>query len=375
MTVRVVDHYKHLGGYITKNQSLHPELRTRGGQMAQQLKAIKRTVLANPELPIEKRRILLHTLGTSVLTLHVGVWRPLKQCEWQKWHGLVRGLYQHLQGRQEDGMVPHMTIEELSFEAAGPLPLALLYLRRLRVFVQLVKALQTSMLNVILHNADVAKDMAWLSGVQGAIAWLKMQIDDKIWIEDLEALTDAEAWWRLHGRWSEVKRLIQKAQKMHLLRNQMCMDAMKHKQRHDTLLKEAGWTYLGEEEQHMGSAVPCDQCGKTFQHNAALAVHQHKAHGLRVAARRVAVTGQCGACSRNYHTRPRLILHLQYGHTPCLTHLLRHGPVMSEEEANAMDQQDVAKGVASHQKGVKDISASQVYFTGHEETVEVEDSR
>lgn len=373
LAVRVVEHYKHLGGYITKNQSLHPELRTRGGQMAQQLKAIKRTVLANPELPIEKRRILLHALGTSVLTLHVGVWRPLQQCEWQKWHGLVRGLYQHLQGRLEDGTVPHKTIEELSFEAAGPMPLALLYLRRLRVFVQLVKALQTSMLQMILHNAEVAKDLAWVSGVQGAIAWLKMQVDDKIWIADLDALMDAEAWWRLHGRWHEVKRLVQKAQKMHLLRNQMCMDAMHHKQRHDALLKEAGWTFSGEEEHPVEQAVSCDQCGKTFQRNAALSVHQHKAHGLRVAARRVAVNGQCGACRRNYHTRPRLILLLQYGNTMCLTHLLRHGPVVSEDAANALDQQDVAKGVANHQKGVKDISASRVYFAGHEETMEVED--
>ena len=64
LQVRTVPHYKHLGGFITRNLSLHPELRIRRAQMHQQLHGLKRCALADETLPVAHRQALLAELGT-----------------------------------------------------------------------------------------------------------------------------------------------------------------------------------------------------------------------------------------------------------------------------------------------------------------------
>lgn len=135
------------------------------------------------------------------------------------------------------------------------------------------------------------------------------------------------------------------------------------KQEHDRLLGELGWTdqraTLPEEQPER---AVCSVCAFEAKSHAGLAVHEQRVHGKRIIARRVATGSSCPICSRSYHTRPRLILHLQYGSGPCLLRALRQGHLCSEADALLLDQKDIKEGHAHHMKGVRSTTAAQPYF-------------
>lgn len=145
----------------------------------------------------------------------------------------------------------------------------------------------------------------------------------------------------------------------------MCLELQQTKKEHDRLLNELGWEDRRETAVEADVAVvTCQECGFTTKSYAGLAVHEQRVHGKRIIARRVATGPACNICHRSYHTRPRLIIHLQYGHSPCLVRALRRGLLCSEEEARQRDQQDVDAGHAHHMKGVKEVDATQPFHEG-----------
>ena len=373
LEVRTVTAYKHLGGFVTRNLSLHPELRVRGAQTQQQLKGLKHAVLSDPALPLSSRQMVLKSLGLSVLTLHSGTWRPLQLGEWKVWQGLVHTAYQQLHRRGLDGAVTHLSMLELAVYANSPMPHGLLHIRRLRVFTQFCKCHDAWMLDNILCSARELGKEAWIQGVKESLMWAKQICDDRDWISLLDHLECVDTWSCLQQDWRRLHRLVKKVEIAHCLRNKMCVEIQQAKKEHDDLLQEIGWHDLRVrdhvEEQQM---VHCQVCGFAAKSHAGLAVHEQRVHGKRIIARRIAMGTECSICKRSYHTRPRLILHLQYGSCTCLVAALRRGLLCSEEEALLKDQQDIAAGNAHHMRGIQSITSAQPYFIGDEVTAEEE---
>ena len=375
LTVRAVPHYKHLGGFITRTMSLHPELRVRRAQMHQQLHGLKHSALSDPVLPMSKRQALLQSLGITVLTLHAGVWRPLRKCEWKAWQGATTSAYQYLHKRQCDGQVAHQTTLALAVAADSPMPHALLYLRRLRVFTALCRLGPGIVLENILCNHRLCGPTSWLHGILEALQWARANADDYDWIPELDAVEQRSPWDVLHGVWWQLRRLFRKVEQAHKLRNKMCLDLQILKAQQDDILRQQGWTRPECWPEAIPSEFRCPTCGYAAGSQAALGVHEHKKHGVRVAARRFAKGSTCVACSRTFHTRPRLVLHLQYGTTRCLIHLLRHTIPLTLDESLKLDAEDVAAGQALHQKGLRSIAAQQPFFETDDPSVtkDVED--
>ena len=360
LAVRTVPHYKHLGGFITRNMSLHPELRIRKAQMHQQLHGLKRCALSDQALPLSQRRALLHSLGLSVLTLHSGTWRPLRKCVWAIWHGATTSAYQYLQQRKQDGTVSHKTTLELAVDADSPLPHALLYLRRLRVLTQVCRHGPGLVLdNLHCHHLHCGS-RSWLSGAQEAVEWARANADSRDWISELDQLLDPAVWPTLHSRWGDLRRLFRKVERVHCYRNRMCLDLKQQKAQHDELLIQNGWTPppMQDVPEPIDAEYVCASCGYVARSLTALGVHEHKKHGTKIVARRFAVGNKCEVCYKSFHTRPRLLLHLQYGTTRCLVHYLRHCSPMSADDADKLDKDDRTHGVALHQKGLTDAFSS-----------------
>ena len=365
LSVRTVNAYKHLGGFVTRKGSLHPELRVRGAQTQQQLRGLKHVVLSDPALPLASRQTILKSLGLSVLTLHAGTWRPMQLGEWKTWQGMVHTAYQQLHHRGSDGSVPHLSTLELAVGASSPMPHGLLHIRRLRVFTQLCKCGDMWMLDNVLCSAKELGDAAWLHGIREALVWAKHLCDECDWMPQLDDLSNVNAWGVLKLKWKQIHKLVQKVEALHCFRNKMCLELQQTKQEHDRLLNELGWEDRRETAVETDIAVvTCQECGFTTKSYAGLAVHEQRVHGKRIIARRVATGPVCSICYRSYHTRPRLIIHLQYGHSPCLVRALRRGLLCSEEEARQRDQQDVDAGHAHHMKGVKEVDATQPFHEG-----------
>ena len=107
----------------------------------------------------------------------------------------------------------------------------------------------------------------------------------------------------------------------------------------------------------------CATCGYKAGSLTALGVHEHKKHGTKIVARRFASGAVCNGCHKSFHTRPRLLLHLQYGTTRCLVHCLRSCTPIPASEVDKLDLADRNQGVALHQKGLVDSSSSLPCFS------------
>ena len=374
LVVRTVTAYKHLGGFVTRNLSLHPELRVRGAQTQQQLRGLKHTVLSEPDLPLPSRQTILKSLGLSVLTLHSGTWRPFQLGEWKVWQGLVHTAYQQLHRRGPDGAVRHLSMMELAVSANSPMPHGLLHIRRLRVFTQFCKCHDEWMLDNILCSASELGGAAWLQGVKESLTWAQQICDDRDWLPLLDRLDSVDTWSGLQRAWRQVHKIVKKIEVAHCLRNKMCVEIQQAKKEHDDLLVEMGWSdQRPRDPTEEPVTVQCPLCDFVAKSHAGMAVHEQRVHGKRIIARRVAMGSQCSVCRRSYHTRPRLILHLQYGRGTCLVAALRRGLICSEEDAMRMDQQDITTGHAHHMRGVQSIGSAQPYFDGEVDAEEDEE--
>ena len=126
-----------------------------------------------------------------------------------------------------------------------------------------------------------------------------------------------------------------------------------HWHQQNLLLREMGWSYNGMDVPQEQREQKCDHCDACFATQAALAVHQQKVHGMCMAMRRFAKDGVCRCCSRNFHTRPRLLRHLHWGTTPCWVFHLRAFRPLTDVEAAELDLIDIQKGHATHQQGLR----------------------
>ena len=371
LQVRAVPHYKYLGGFLTRSLSLHPELKIRRAQMHQQLHGLKHCALSEATLPLEKRQALLQSLGFSVATLHAGTWRPLRQCEWHVWHGTTTAAYQYLHRRGQNGEVQHRSTLELAVAAHAPMPHALLYLRRLRVLTQLCRLGDGPVLDNVLCEHRHCGGSSWLSGLLEATAWARTTADTYDWLPSLDNLHLEQAWTDLQPLWWQVRKLVEKVERLHLQRNKMSHEIQQQKTQHDNLLLQQGWCGPpGVQDVIMtDNSVTCEVCGYKAASQASLGVHAFKKHGIKVAARRFAEGAGCPSCHRHFHTRPRVILHLQYGTTRCLVHALRHVTPLSVEDSDLLDRKDMTHGVALHQKGLRDAAAQYPFFEADEDLV------
>ena len=359
--VPVVTHYKHLGGFITKSGSKLQEIRIRGAATMAKLKPLRK-LMKSPDLEVEKKRLILQSMGISVLTLHSGTWFNLTQSEFTAWQAAVFRTYQMIQPRQADGNVPHMHFYKLASEAGMPMPMELLYVQRLKLLFHIMGVQDRFMIQGILENHEVNGSSSWLYGAVKSVKWMRSQVGNFKVPEELDELHDVGTWELFAPHAKQLQQSLKKVQQAHLYKIRALCAVKDHSIRQNEILMDMGWTFDGPRDQNDEKDVhQCDDCDGVFETPAALAVHQQKRHGKRIAMRRFAIDSCCRACGRFYHTRPRLLRHLHVGNTDCwVWHCRRYIP-MTNEETEAKDDEDRKKGVAMHQKGFADVEFDKMW--------------
>ena len=350
--VPVVNHYKHLGGYIVRNGVISQEIRTRAAMTMQNLKPLKR-ILSDKQIEENKRQYLLKSMGISVLTLHSGTWFDLTMSEFQTWQSAVFKTYQVLHSRDDQGHVKHLDHYQIACAAHGPMPMELMYLNRLRLFVHLLQNFDVFLIAAILQNHEVAKSGSWLYGLRKAISWWQKQLGTECIPNKLLQIDTWEGWHMFKDAARELRKLLRKAEKAHVIYIQTYCALQQHAKDQNQLLQEMGWTCDLSNPEPADVLHYCNACSSAFASQAALAVHQQRVHGSRMAVRRFVKDGICRCCRRNYHTRARMLRHLHWGTTRCWIFHFRTFIPVSEEEMAQMDEVDIAHGHAFHQHGLR----------------------
>eukprot|EP00438_Fugacium_kawagutii_P006413 Skav224266 [mRNA] locus=scaffold2636:222766:224574:- [translate_table: standard] len=207
---------------------------------------------------------------------------------------------------------------------------------------------------------------SWLQAVIDSVHWWQEQIGLEALPPEVEQLRDRAAWESLSSQVPLLKKGIQMARKSHLLRIRMLCEVRAHAQFQHEVLRDMQW-----EDVHAVSIEEpptlhiCQECHATFCSPAALAVHQTHKHQKRSVLRRFATDANCRACGRHYHTRARLLNHLQASSTSCwLFHLRMYAP-LDPSVAAQLDEQDRSSGQAFHQRGLKEAQVDRVWRYCH----------
>ena len=352
--VPLTNHYKHLGGMIMRAGNLLPEIRIRGATTQSKLKPLRK-ILSNDQVSIQHRRTLLTTMGMSVVTLHTGTWFDMKWGEYHAWKAAIYHAYRSLQPGMWNAD-NQCDFFHLALQANSPMPLELLHLNRLRLWVHLIQVSDDFMIAAVLNNFRWAKEKSWLHSVLNSFQWLKEQVSTALVPPEIDHLEVFQTWKDLQPHVRYFKKLLRKARHCHMLRVKTLCQLQDHAKFQHEVWRDMNCEQAAQpKEDDNQEKSPCPQCGKCFPSQAALAVHQTKAHKQKMAIRRFATDPSCRVCARYFHTRSRLLTHWQYGSTPCWIAIMRTFRPMSEHEACQLDEEDKRKGQALHQKGIKSV--------------------
>ena len=306
--IPLVNQYKHLGGLVTRGANIMTEVKARMGITLSRIRPFA-AILRDTKIDLKKRQILLRSLGLSVATVHVGTWFHVGAGEFQVWQGLIHRLYSMLQCAPKGEPHPHVDAYELAEQADSEMPMELLHVARLRLFVQMVGAQDHLTFAAILANHENAKEQSWLAALQRSCMWWKEQVGCEVLPEQLDRLDVMEAWYELASKVRNLKQQIRAAQLSHRSRVRTLCELRRHSAFQQQTMIELGAT-CDEPVPQTQEGVQCDECGYAAVNQAALAVHQSKKHGARIAVRKYAEDATRRCCRRHYHTRPRLLQHL-----------------------------------------------------------------
>ena len=358
VNVPLVSFYKHLGGHITRNGDVAPEIRTRAGQALARVVPLKRLVKSK-EIAVEQRRLILKSFIIPIVTLHSGTWFHLGLMEYKTWQAALHKIYACMHDRTQDGQVQHLTLHELAKHIQAPMPMEMLHVMKLRLCAQILQSNDPFLISAILRNHAAAGQGSWLSGVFNSFQWLEDQIGGFDVPQDVRRLTDQTVWTTLQPYSKILRKQIKQAIKAHMWRLRIHCEVMDNEAQHRRILHEMGWrnrmhdieaqVYEPAEEEHA-----CETCGKTFMTAAALATHEQRKHEGRIALRRWAIDSVCRVCGKIYHQRTTLLQHWHRGSATCWYQIMRSCTPISSEQAVHLDDQDRKHGLAMHQQGLKD---------------------
>ena len=104
---------------------------------------------------------------------------------------------------------------------------------------------------------------------------------------------------------------------------------------------------------HFGGTFVCSECNKHCKSKQSIAVHKFKKHGIKCIERRYLDTTHCPICLLEIWTRERALNHLRYRSEPCRENLLLRPPILSEAQADEIDEVEAAKYRALRARGLR----------------------
>ena len=359
--VLLVSHYKHLGGHVVRGGTKRPEIQIRAALARQNIAPLKK-ILVQKHVSDEHKRILIKSLGLSVLRLHSGTWFALNQGETDAWAAALFRVYQMLEGRTDKGERDHKMMYQLAARMRAPMPVEMLHIERLRLFIHILQVFDRFAISAVLHNYRLVGSESWLHGVLASMRWAQSQVGHFALPDEILGIVEWQGWHELRDAVQHLKKVVKQVEEAHVYRVRTFAEVKQQADFQAKLCRDMGWTICREDEEPKEeTSVCCEECGKKMKSHAAVAVHQQRQHGRRMAMRRLVIDGVCRACGRNFHSRCRLLRHLQWGGTKCWIYHARVFIPMSSQEATQLDDEGRKHGHAMHQHSVHNAVVDKVW--------------
>ena len=304
----VVHVYKHLGTKTAVGSSMGPEVAFKEAMVYEDLRRLRKRVLANPAVPLSDRARIAQVAVLSRLLFQVGSWPKLTGSLARRFHTAVMRVYRAVAGvNHESGMTDAAVIEQLGAIA----PLVVIRLARVTLAVRVASRAPAALQALLCQARPCPR------------SWLRALEEDLVWFaglggDDQRLRAQAFPLW-----WAAFRRELQAYRRAFLA-------AARSQPARQTQIWATSAAERELVEQH-----PCGQCGKVFATRQALAVHGFQAHGGSTAARWHARTTFCPVCLLEFHTRDRVITHFSQS-SVCRMNLLLNHPRLGAEEFEAL---------------------------------------
>ena len=285
--------------------------------------------MTNPKIENRHKRRLINTLGISRVNYTAGTWPCLKKQEQALWHARIMALYRLTISRwgEEEKHLSDINLRE-TLKVLAPkdhADIAVMW-----QLLSIAKWADEAYLAPFLELDEFHEEKGWTGRcIEIYNRLLRMRPTmpgpfERFW-ELIESLQTEEAR-------SNLRKLTMRHTKQ-------CLHAQTERVRISAMNQEvtvtADWC----------EGYECLICGVTFASKTALAVHNRHRHRVYAKASHFAPGTTCFACARTYHTRARLIQHLQYGSMDCLQKLQRRILPLTTQQV-----EDLAQGERNHQR-------------------------
>lgn len=302
--IRLVSHYKHLGGLCHHSSDQRAELRQRQAAAQQALSRHRRLVYHNKEIEQAKRMELFQTLVMTKLLYGAESWLALDAKTQQRFHAHVISLYKRLAKLPQDG---HFSDDEVLVTVHMLSPTELLRRARLRYLGTLIRAGLPDAWTVL------SLDSEWRTLLEEDMIWMWDQLKRA---SDLGDPRSHYPQWlllmQMHpGHW---KRLIRRACEHCMMQRQKRVQV---RQLHSEALS-AMWRLFPQDmkpempKQEQQGAFGCMHCQMSFRSHAGEEAHMFKVHTQASHLRALSDHPSCPACLKFFHTMQKLKAHLHY---------------------------------------------------------------
>ena len=354
LRVTVSFQYKHMGGIVDATGSMRYELKARADSAAAAARPLRKRVIENSALTRNARTMLGRALVASRLHTNAQAWMPLDMDSRARHQVATLAMYRRITGLGGDAEVH---FNDAAVLAEGPFaePQEAVTIARLRFLTRLL-ARAPNALFALLRSGRPGHG-SWLGALADDLAWLHRHLggdspcpgdDPALRAEQAAAMAVAAP-----KRWlALVRQAASSAQRRRRNRQEAANGLLAC----DAILQ--GDAVLGDAAAPPSAAsaaprprrpapalpmLPCPECGHLFEGLRALGPHRYRVHGVRRLVRDYVDGTVCGACLMEFHSRRRLIHHLQFSGTHCLLRLSAARDPLPAEITNALDAAEAAR--------------------------------
>ena len=327
----MVSSYVHLGTKIGDKGAALPDLRRKFQQASARVKPVAGKVLRRTDIPLDRRRLILQSIGMSVAQYNVSVWGTLTGEEHKVWNSGVDSLYRLLYPEDRHGGEPDCpTVFEVCGKALLPCPQAVMSVERIRHAARLVRGHHLALWEA-LATEHAQSSESWLHELIQDLEWVRRWVPGIAHSSFIGIQPDELAVWldeasRRCDKWAVTAARLQTLSLHRWFRFQL--EARRSHEFHGVAW--ARRELLGD------TGVLCPVCGDSFPSGSHLSIHAVNAHSHICLSRLYTRSSRCRACLKEHWTITRMRRHLSSG-PACLAFLIASVQPMNAEQVAEAD--------------------------------------
>jgi len=326
VSLRFVDGYKHVGTKLAAGARLGGEVSMRCGAMRSGSYRLRKCVLKNQSIVLDKRLFILQCYLLTKGTFQCSTWSELPASVYKRFHSCIMSLYRDVCGCYYGNPSGNKMVSDVDMLYNFPImcPHTILRVARIQLFIRLVRKAPPVLMKLVSDMASLSS--GWTHSLLGDLRWLSLCPKFETiagQLGDNSVNTDIYDCWFAYARDNHkfMSREVKKFARTRIANIPPLDDG------------KAGMTNLACDSNH-----ECEICNLSFDTFQKMCLHKFKKHGVKNIWRLyIGSFTHCPVCLRQFWSRERLLNHVRYRSKVCKYNLQMRGPVCDAITADELD--------------------------------------